>query len=142
MKKLELNLIKYIPDDKLKLLKETIKTDLVLLLSKPTLQELSITGNWKGFQEAKEGLLLGLQQQAQPHFQLSSITLNMFGFSDNDLQDLLEVIISFPEHYCPRVFREKTFLEASQKMATTYTYEEIYTFQDGFVSRKEEQKAT
>ena len=135
VKKLELNLIKYIAVDKLKLLKETIKNDLVLLLAKPTLQELSITGSWEGFQEAKEGLLLGLRQQAQPHFQFRSLTLNMLGFSDKDVQDLLEVIVSFPEHYRPRVFREKMFLSTVKKLSTIKTYDVVYRFQDGFVTK-------
>ena len=121
-----------------KLLDTTIASDLQTLLSKPTLQQLLLTGNWNYYFEAKKGLIQGLQQQQmKPELQLKSVTLNMWGYSDEEVRTLLEVIVSFPEDRRPRVYREGVFTDAAKKLGTDYTYDTIYSFQDGLVSRKE-----
>lgn len=134
VKKLVLNLFKCVIADKNKLLKATIENDLLLLLSKPHLRDVVITGNWDGLQEAKEGLVQGLYRQTQSDMQLRCLTLDMVGYSDEDIQDLLKAIVSFPQHYRPKVFRGKKFLEEARKVGMTY--DRMYTFLHGFVSRK------
>ena len=136
IKKLVLNLFKSVVADKNKLLKATIENDLLLLLSKPHLRDVIITGYWNRLDEAKEGLLQGLQRQIQSDLQLRSLTLDMVGYSDKDVQALLKVIVSFPQHYRPKMFRGKMFLEEARRVAMTY--HSIYTFQNGYVSRKVE----
>ena len=133
VKKLTLNLFKSVLADKNKLLKATIENDLLILLSKPHLRDVVITGCWGGLNEAKEGLLQGLQQQIQSDLQLRSLTLDMIGYNDEDVQALLKVIVSFPQHYRPRVFRGRKFLEGARRVGMTY--HKIYTFQNGYVSR-------
>lgn len=133
IKKLVLNLVKSVLVDKNELLKATIENDLIVLLSKPHLRDVVITGYWNGLNEAKEGLLQGLQRQSQPDLQLRSLTLDMIGYSNEDVLALLKVIDSFPQHYRLRVFRGKKFLEESKRVGMTYHM--IYTFQKGYVSR-------
>ena len=135
--KLKLNMYKLPWSNSHKLLDMTIANDLQTLLNKPTLQELHLTGNWSSRYEAKQGLIRGLQQQQlKPELQLKSITLNMLGYSDEDMRTLLEVIVSFPEDSRPRVYREEVFMDAAKKLSTDYTYDAAYIFQDGLVSRK------
>ena len=133
IKKLVLNLVKSVLVDKNELLKATIENDLIVLLSKPHLRDVVITGYWNGLNEAKEGLLQGLQRQSQPDLQLRSLTLDMIGYSNEDVLALLKVIDSFPQHYRLRVFQGKKFLEESKRVGMTYHM--IYTFQKGYVSR-------
>ena len=138
VKKLKLHMYKCYGNDANKLLNATIADDLQILLNKPTLQEVLLTGNWEGCQEAKQGLIQGLQQQQmKPELNLKSITLNMLGYSDEEVRTLLEVIVSFPEDRRPRVYREGVFIDAAKELGTDYTYDTIYTFQDRLVSRKE-----
>ena len=136
IKKLVLNLLKTVVPDKNKLLKATIENDLLLLLSKPQLRDVVIRGYWNRLDEAKEGLLQGLQRQIQQDLQLRSLTLDMVGYSDKDVQALLEVIVSFPQQYRPKVFRGEKFLEEARRVGMTY--HRIYTFYNGYVSRKVE----
>lgn len=133
VKKLVLNLFKCVITDKNKLLRATIENDLLLLLSKPHLQDVAITGNWDGLQEAKEGLLQGLYRQTQSDMQLRRLTLDMVGYSDEDVQALLNTVVSFPQHYRPTVLRGKRFLDEASKVGMTY--DRMYTFLHGFVSR-------
>jgi hypothetical protein len=133
IKKLVIYLVKSVIADKNKLLKATIENDLLLLLSKPHLRDVVITGSWNGLNEAKEGLLQGLQRQIQPDLHLRSLTLDMVGYSNEEVQALLKVIDSFPQHYRLRVLRGKKFLEESRRVGMTY--HTIYTFRNGYISR-------
>ena len=74
----------------------TIKDDLISLISKPNLQEISITGKWKGFQEAKLGLLLGLGKH--PHH-LKKIVLNVKGYEDEELKALWTALFMFKQSH-------------------------------------------
>ena len=138
VKKLTLNMYKHYSDKANKLMDTMIANDLHTLLSKPALQELILIGDWEGRQKAKNGLIQGLQQQKiKPELQLKSLTLNTLGYSDEEVQTLLEVIVSFPEDRQPRVYREEMFTDAAKKLRTYSMCDKIYTFQDGFVSKKE-----
>ena len=138
VKKLKLTMYRCAWSNSHKQLDMTIASDLQTLLSKPTLQQLLLTGNWNFYFEAKKGLIQGLQQQQmKPELQLKSMTLNMLGYSDEEVRTLLEVIVSFPEDRRPRVYKEDVFINAAKKLGTDYTYDTIFIFQDGFVSRKE-----
>ena len=145
IKRLMLNMYKSYSDDMNKLhvldLDTTIGNDIQILLNKPTLEELTVIGDWEGCQKAKKGLIQGLQQQkTKPELQLKSLTLNMLGYSDEEVQTLLEVIVSFPEDHRPRVYREEMFTDAAKKLGTYSMCDKIYTFQDGFVSKKKQSK--
>ena len=121
VKKLQLHMHKCHRDDTNELLNDTIAEDLQILLNKPTLQEILLTSDWKGCQEAKRGLIQGLQQQQmKPEFNLKSVTLNMLGYSDEEMRTLLEVIVSFPEDRRPQVYRKRVFTDAAKKLGTDY----------------------
>ena len=139
VKKLKLHMYKCYREEENKLIRETIVKDLEILLNKPMLQEILLSGNWEGCQEAKRGLIQGLkqQQQAKQELQLKVLTLNMLGYSDEEVRALLDVVLSFPEDRRPRVYREGVFTDAAKKLGADYTYDAAYTFQDGFVSKKQ-----
>ena len=73
----------------------------------------------------------------KPELHLKSVTLNMLGYSDEEVRTLLEVIVSFPKDRRPRVYREGVFTDAAKKLGMDCTYDTVYTFQYGVVSRKE-----
>ena len=135
IKKLVLNLVKSVLVDKNELLKATIENDLIVLLSKPHLRDVEITGCWNGLNEAKQGILQGLQRQRQSvaDLQLRSLTLDMIGYSNEDMLALLKVIDSFPQHYRLKVYQGKKFVKESKRVEMTY--HTIYTFQKRNVSR-------
>ena len=122
VKKLTLNLSKQDSADENKLIKATIENDLRLLISNPALRELHISGNWGGFPEAKQGLLQGLQQQRQPNLtcKLRNLNLDMAGYSEKDVQSLLEATVSPSKHYRPRIITYNTFFEAAKSEGMTY----------------------
>ena len=128
VKMLVLNLSKCATADENELIKATIENDLLLLLNKPSLQELHITGDWEGYPEAKQGLLYGLlqglHQQNQPNFQLRNLTLDMIGYRQVDILVLLKAVFSFPLRYQLTVYQGKTFLDAAK--ATGVTYDRMY----------------
>ena len=124
VRKLMLSLSKCATADENELVKATIENDLLLLLNKPSLQELHITGDWEGYPEAKQGLLYGLlqglHQQNQPDFQLRNLTLDMIGYRQVDILVLLKAVFSFPLRYQLTVYQGKTFLDAAKAVGVTY----------------------
>ena len=74
----------------------TIKDDLILLLNKPNLQEISITGKWQGFQEAKLGLLLGLGKHPR---HLKRIILDVKGYNEEELKALWTMLFTLKQSH-------------------------------------------
>lgn len=72
----------------------TIKNDLISLLNKPNLQEISIAGKWEGFGEAKLGLLLGLDDHPSL---LKKIILDVKGYSEEELKALWTTLFMFKQ---------------------------------------------
>ena len=139
VKKLKLHMYNYNWNNKHERLDTTIANDLQALLSKPTLQELLLSGNWSHYYEAKKGLIQGLQQQQmKPELQLKTVTLKMSGYSNKEMQTFLEVIVAFPKDRQLRVYKEVyRCIKGRGKTNYIYTYDTIYSSEGGLVTRKE-----
>ena len=94
----------------------TVKDDLISLLNKPNLQEVSFGGKWEGCQEAKLGLLLGL---AEHPCLLKKIVLDMYGYSEEELKALWTALATLNGLHRLEVVLRKSFIDMLRKLAGT-----------------------
>ena len=92
----------------------TIKDDLISLLNKPNLQEVSFSGKWEGCQEAKLGVQLGLDKHPRL---LKKIVLDMYGYSEEELRELWTTLDTLKRSYGLEVVLGKCFIDMLKKSA-------------------------
>ena len=90
----------------------TIKDDLIALLNKPNLQEISFGGKWEGCKEAKLGLLLGLDKHPR---HLKKIILDMYGYSEEELRELWTALTTLKRLYTLEIVLRKSFIDMLRK---------------------------
>ena len=78
------------------ILMTTVKNDLISLFKMLTLQELSISGHWVGFENAKHGLVLALYQRSTL-CSLRKVTLDLIDYNREEFKELWDALFSLPQ---------------------------------------------
>ena len=97
----------------------TMKDDLIALLNKPNLQEISFGGKWESCKEAKLGLLLGLGKHPR---HLKKIFLDMYGYNEEELRELWTTLAMLKRLYRLEIVLRKSFIDMLQKFTDNTIY--------------------
>ena len=92
----------------------TLREDLVSLLKLPSLQKITVVGDWGKFVEVKDGLARGLQARSQLHRPLKKLSLELESahmYKIRDFRMVYDAIFSFPQLYNLRIVLGKGFVD-------------------------------